>query len=361
MQMPSRSQLARSLACTLAGAVAGILPATPAHAAEGRILIVKTDQFAEPVAGAVFEAFLSDGDGSFEPDEVDGDAKAAECTSENDGECNLGPLADGDYFVRELSAPAGYLGDTGVRGPIPVVEDDVVVIDRATDLDGDGQSDGFLNVRDIIVGSLVVSVEGGDPTFELDPPVLGPFILGEGESATFTNLPQGEYTLTVTDLEDGTVLDAIDCGDAEIASDLPGQSVTFEISPEETVECTFTVSEIEDDDYDGYDDDPGDPDFDFEPPFVEAGDPDTPPPAADPGAGAAGVNTPPTGDPGLIVSGATGTPATPGSDTIPGTYAELPRTGVAVAATSALGAALVALGGLATWAGARRRRARTGL
>ncbi len=161
----SSSTVARSIACALAATVWCILPAFPAHAQEpGQIVIVKTDQFADPVAGAVFEALASDGDDSFEPNEVDGDPGLAECTTDPDGECVLGPLTAGEYYVRELSAPPGYERDDAFR-LVHVTEGATVVLDRATDLDGDGISDGFLNVRD------VAPPDGDDPddTYDDDP------------------------------------------------------------------------------------------------------------------------------------------------------------------------------------------------
>ena len=353
-----RQGTVRALAPGLAGILCAVLAfAAPAQAAEpGQILIVKTDQFADPVAGAVFEAFLSDGDGSFEPDEVDGDAKAAECTSAADGECILGPLTAGDYFVRELSAPEGYTGDDGVRGPLAVTDGAAVVIDRATDLDGDGVSDGFLNVRDVPPGRLTVSVEGGDPEFTLDPAEVDPFVLEEGESATFDDLPPGSYTLTMTDLEDDLVLDAISCGGDELDADTTHRFVTFVITAEHPIRCVFTVSEEDGDPYDTYDDDPGDPDFDFDAPFDDAGDPGSPAPSADRSGTPAGATAElPDGQ--LTTAGVTvDQPALrPAGDQAPATLAELPRTGLPADDLAGAGVRLVLLGTVAVLAGRRRR------
>ncbi len=352
--------LARSLAGTLAGTVCALLLAAPAQAAEpGRIVIEKTDQFADPVAGAVFEAFASDGDGVFEPDQAGGDAKATECTSDAGGTCALGPLVAGEYFVRELSAPAGYTGDSRVRGPVAVAEGLTVVIDRATDLDGDGVSDGFLNVRAVPVGSLSVTVEGAGAKFALDPAEVGAFSLGEGESATLSDLPSGFYTLTMTDLEDDLVLDAIDCGGDEIDVNLDNRSVNFAITGEDTVACTFAVSGGDDaDSYDTYDDDPGDPDFDFDTPFGGADDPETSAPTLDPGSSTAGISQPPSaGDPASAFAGETAAPG-PASEFAPAALTELPRTGGPARHLTATGVGLVVVGVPATLAGRRRRSLR---
>jgi hypothetical protein len=252
------SIVARSIACTLGAAICTMLPASPAHAQEpGQIVIVKTDQFADPVAGAVFEALASDLDDSFEPNDPDGDPGVAECTTDADGECVLGPLTAGEYYVRELSAPPGYERDDAFR-LVDVTEGASVVIDRATDLDGDGLSDGFLNVRDV--------PDGNDP-------------------------------------------------------------------------------------YDTYDDDPGDPAFDFETPFDDA-DAD-PAPVDEPVAATAGDTERAGPSDGLLtVAGETASqPAVPDA-TLPAALEELPRTGVGAGLATVFGAGLIVLGGVFALAGA---------
>ena len=344
---------ARGLLCTLATAAGSLLLPAAAQAAEpGQIVIEKTDQFADPVAGAVFEALLSDGDGRFEPDAGDGDAKAAECTSDAAGRCVLGPVAPGGYFVRELSAPTGYTGDERVRGPIAIAEGATVVIDRATDLDGDGVSDGFLNVRQVPVGTLTVSVEGGDPTFVLDPAEIPPFELDEGESATFGVIPAGFYNLRMTRLDNDLEFDAIDCGGDEIDVNLANRSVNFAITGGDTVACTFVVSDDDVDSYDSYDDDPGDSGFDFATPFTDAGDAAaTPGDSGDGGSGSRELQ--PSGEE-LVVAG-TG-PGVSGAavESGPGVLSELPRTGTAVGDLTMVGALLLALGTVAVLARPRR-------
>ena len=262
------STFVRTIACGLAATTCGLLTALPAYAQEpGEIRIVKTDQFADPVVGAVFQAFASDGDIGFEPEDPDGDPLVAECTTDAAGECVLGPLPAGEYFVREFSAPAGYERDDAFRF-VTVEEGTTLVIDRATDLDGDGISDGFLNVRDETPGD-----GGSDP-------------------------------------------------------------------------------------YDTYDDDPGDPDFDFETPFDGADD-DGSAPGADPGTASTGDPGQPTSsDDVLSVAGEPVTPPTPAAEAAPEALSELPRTGVPLVVATGSGAALLALGLLALAGGRRRQPAR---
>ena len=122
---------------------------------------------------------------------------------------------------------------------------------------------------------------GGDPDFTLDGPFDADFTLDPGQSATFDDIPAGVYTLTMTGLEDGLVLDAISCGAATLTVNLAARRVTFDFGGDGLVTCQFTVS-----DDGGYDDDPGGPGFGFDSPFDDAGQTDQPDPS-------------PTGDPTL--------------------------------------------------------------
>jgi LPXTG-motif cell wall-anchored protein len=209
-------------------------------------------------------------------------------------------------------------------------------------------------------GSLTVKVVGGDPTFDLapDPLDVAPFTLDPGESVTFDGLPAGEYTLTMTDLEDGLVLDAIDCDPEEISFETVGDpSVTFAVVDGAPITCTFTVSEVDDDDpYDTYDDDPGDSGFDFDTPFDNAGDPASPAPTGDVAAINAGVTQQPqpSGEQ-LAVAGDTASQPAPAGDNAPTALDQLPRTGATVAPLTMLSGLLLILGGLTSVLGRRRK------
>jgi hypothetical protein len=201
---------------------------------------------------------------------------------------------------------------------------------------------------------------GGDPGFSLDGPFDADFTLDPGESATFDDIPAGAYTLTVTALEDGVVLDAISCGSATMDVDLPARQVTFEIA-DDPVTCRFTVSDA-DDTYDTDDDDPGDPDFDFDfdTPFDDAGQTDPPNPSPTGGdptlAGVlAATNTDTTGgatQPSAVLDDAANQPAMS-----PVAVDEVPRTGNDVLPIGLAAAFL--LTGRTFSALARRRRTQT--
>jgi LPXTG-motif cell wall-anchored protein len=211
----------------------------------------------------------------------------------------------------------------------------------------------FLNQAD--AGDLTVRVVGGDPTFTLTPAVVPPFTLDPGESISFTDLPTGAYTLTMTDLEAGLVLDAIDCDPEEISFSLAGRSVTFTIVDDASITCTFTVSGADDDDdYDTYDDDPGDADFDFDTPFD-----DDDPAAAVQVAGNNNSNQTsnqqPTEQPQGSLAILPETAAQPGQDTAPAALDTLPRTGSGAGGATVAGGLFLILGGLATVVGRRRQ------
>ncbi|MGH9042047.1 MAG: DUF7507 domain-containing protein [Acidimicrobiia bacterium] len=200
--------------------------------------------------------------------------------------------------------------------------------------------------------SITVGVVGGDPTFALTPPAVPPFTLDPGEAATFEDVPPGEYTLTMTALEPGLILDAMDCDPEETGFDLAARTITFTVDDTTDIACTYTVSQADP----GYDDDPGDPDFDFEPPFEDddpapgtevagetdpATQPDGPQPAPQPDNPLAAL--PETAG---AAADTTSEPAAP--DT-------LPRTGTPAGGLTMLGSLLVAAGGLALKAGRRHR------
>ena len=73
----------------------------------------------QPLAGAVFDLALDDGDGVYDPDL---DQVVGTCTTGADGTCTVDGLDYGTYFWAERTAPPGYEGLTGAVGA-PVVVD----------------------------------------------------------------------------------------------------------------------------------------------------------------------------------------------------------------------------------------------
>jgi LPXTG-motif cell wall-anchored protein len=137
-------------------------------------------------------------------------------------------------------------------------------------------------------------------------------------------------------------------------------------APGEYLNCTFhnrfvspppppPPADDDDDPYDTYDDDPGDPDFVFDTPFDNAGDPASPAPTGDVAGTNAGATQQPSAEQ-LAVAGNTGgsQPAATG-DTAPAALDELPRTGPTAAHLTLVGGLFVILGGVTTVVGRRRK------
>ncbi|MGH9038825.1 MAG: prealbumin-like fold domain-containing protein [Acidimicrobiia bacterium] len=209
---------------------------------------------------------------------------------------------------------------------------------------------GEINISKLVTG-------GGGPEFDFtvtpDGDPAAAFGLADGETETFGDLEAGVYTVAELD-EAGFDLDGIECNDgATVVIDEAAGTVAITLAAGEVVDCTYTNA-AEPDDYEDY---PGDDDFDFDTPFDDAGDPGTQNPTTDVAGGNLGLNQPPAGAPSgdqLATAGETATQP-PAGDPI--AAAELPRTGAGVRHLTMLAGILLILGGAASLAGPRRRRA----
>ncbi len=260
--------------------------------------------------------------------------------------CELGPMAEGATATISLRVRPGAAGPITNTATVTAVEPDPFPNNNTA------TNTTTVESAPSPQGRLTVSVVGGDPDFVLDGPFDASFSLDPGESRTFEDLPTGAYALTMTSSEPGTVLDAITCGSATVDVDLVLRRVIFQVTGGDPVTCRFTLSD--DDGGGGYDDDPGDPVFDFETPF---GDPEPP---GDLGA------TRSDGEPAGGVAGTTQDGfAPPGSDdhkprsdgpapVLPAGPEELPRTGPQTLPLAVGAAFFLALRGL--WLLMRRRR-----
>ena len=178
------------------------------------------------------------------------------------GVCLLGTIADDASATVTITVRADEAGTITNTATVAATEPDPVPENNTAT-----ETTFVQDAPPVGTGTLTVSVVGGDPDFTLDGPSDADFTLDPGESRTFEDIPAGVYTLTMTGLEDGLVVDAISCGAATLSVDLAARRVTFEIG-DDPVTCRFTVSDADDD---GYDDDPGGPGFDFDTPFDDAG------------------------------------------------------------------------------------------
>jgi LPXTG-motif cell wall-anchored protein len=221
--------------------------------------------------------------------------------------------------------------------------------------------------------------QGEDFTFNASPEIPGDgvFLLDDDgvednelpSSQTFTLAPNPEgsgldpYIIT-EELVDGFELSDIECtlndepldlADIAVldADGLIGISLRLEL--DDVAVCTFinVAAEVDDDDgddpdpYDGYDDDPGDPDFEFEAPFENA---DTDPDPVEVAATSQPVVTQQPEVPAVVAG-----EGAPVSDAAPVVLAELPRTGAGARQATMVGGLLLILGGVASLAGRRRR------
>ena len=89
----------------------------------GSITVLKEDESGTKLAGATFEAFKDDGDDSFDS----GDTSIGTCETDSSGTCSFEEVDPGTYFVKELSAPDGYVVDTSVKKVVVTFRAEVTV------------------------------------------------------------------------------------------------------------------------------------------------------------------------------------------------------------------------------------------
>jgi hypothetical protein len=175
----------------------------------GALKVIKVDDVGDPLAGAEFTLYESDGDTEFEPgtdDPVatDPDGNPLVCTTGGDGTCTMGPVVFGEYWLDETVVPAGHSKASGLP--------QLITIDSPTTV----EVGPFENARKR--GSIVVEKENeaGAPLagaeFALDadgnPATTDdqmPIPLMALETARFCidNLLFGTYTVVETVVPDG--------------------------------------------------------------------------------------------------------------------------------------------------------------
>jgi LPXTG-motif cell wall-anchored protein len=206
----------------------------------------------------------------------------------------------------------------------------------------------------------------GDGVFQLDDD--GSEQNGLPSRATFPLPPNPEgsgldpYVITEDQVE-GFELSDIECtlnGEPQDLADIQVLNdedeligITGRLDLDDVAVCTFINEEVVDDDdpYDTYGDDPGDPDFQFETPFQNAdNDPDTVEVAA---TSQPVVTQQPDPQVPVVVAGEAA-PAL-SADAAPVALAELPRTGSGARGATMAGGLLLFLGGVASLAGRRRK------
>jgi LPXTG-motif cell wall-anchored protein len=161
------------------------------------------------------------------------------------------------------------------------------------------------------------------------------FSLEAGGENVSEQLPAGTYSVEEI-VPDGWDLDSVVCSDGSE----PG---AIDLAADETVICTFT-NEREP----GYDDDDTD---DFEPPFIDAGDPGTPDPSGDTAGTQTEQQPAPAPQPAVVPEVTTRQPDPAG----PVALEQLPRTGQGLDRATLMGGLFLLLGGMSILLGRRRK------
>ena len=201
----------------------------------------------------------------------------------------------------------------------------------------------------------------GDGIFQLDDDGVEDNTLPSSQTFTLAPNPEGSgldaYVITQA-LVDGFELTDIECTLNDEAQDLAGIAVLNDddeligisgrLELDDVAVCTFINTEADDDSdpYDGYDDDPGDPVFEFETPFENA---DSDPDPVEVATSQPVVTQQPEIP--VVVAGE----AAPAAEAAPLVLAELPRTGSGARQATMVAGLLLILGGVASLAGRRRK------
>lgn len=181
----------------------------------GTLIVHKVDDTDdEPLAGAMFDLVLDDGDGVYEAGE---DTVVGGCTTNATGTCSVGDLDFGTYFWVETAAPTGYeLPDDPVSGPVTI---------DAQNVGGDPAVVTFRDPRVLSeLAVLKLAEDTGDPlagaTFELylddgdgvgDAPDEGDVLIegcttGADGTCVVDDLGFGDYYWYETEAPDGYLI-----------------------------------------------------------------------------------------------------------------------------------------------------------
>ena len=173
----------------------------------GSVQLTKVDEEYpdNKLAGAVFEVFTdSDKDGAF-------DSEKDEClgtlTEVNEGVYEMEGLLYGDYFVKEKSAPEGFILDENVY-PFSIVNDkEVVIVENEAGVgfkDQPIKGDITIFKTDEATGDKLVGA--GFRVFDANGEAVAEGYTGEDGTVTF-ELRYGEYTVAEFAAPEGYVLD----------------------------------------------------------------------------------------------------------------------------------------------------------
>jgi hypothetical protein len=94
-----------------------------------------------------------------------------------------------------------------------------------------------------VVRIVKATLPAGGESFAFAENITGPagnFVIGDGQTQTFAEVPVGTYTVTEEDpAEGGWALADVSCSDADSTGDAPARTATVRLQAGETVTCTF--------------------------------------------------------------------------------------------------------------------------
>ncbi|MBW3590076.1 MAG: DUF11 domain-containing protein [Actinobacteria bacterium] len=193
------------------------------------LTVKKTDDLDEPLNGAVFEAWLDDGDEVFEPG-TPGDTLVGTCTTGEEGtagQCTFEEALPGTYFVRETSAPPGYQMDPSVQKVTVGTQEHKVL--------------AYVFVNPLILGSIKIIktdslgnlVQGVTFILYTDANSNGQF--DSGEQATDRD---GNLATCTTDLTGTCTIDDLVAGNYRLHEDPTTVPATMNPAPDQDVTVT---------------------------------------------------------------------------------------------------------------------------
>ncbi len=172
----------------------------------GSVIITKTDEASKPLKGAVFTLYNAVGNA------------VRTATSDDKGKVLFGNIAQGNYTIRETSAPAGY-----------VLSDRIINVK----MDGSTKTFDFVNKAETARGTIVViktdekgsTLAGAEfSLYDGSGTLLGKAVTGKDGRASFQDLSAGDYTVEESKAPEGYVLSSgrltvtVDGEDAKILS-----------------------------------------------------------------------------------------------------------------------------------------------
>lgn len=165
------------------------------------VTLKKTDATGAPLAGAEFTLFDSATD-----QVVSAGGTTFVALSGQNGTVVFSGVPYGDYYIRETGVPADYTGDTAVKIPVKLDDDNTAIVSNGTSHSFDaGTVSNTLKTGTVeLVKTDGIGAPLAGATFVLSgkstagEAVSQTFVSGADGKVTFTNVPYGSYTVRET-------------------------------------------------------------------------------------------------------------------------------------------------------------------